>query len=103
MSEQQRQLVELGEAAINPPWQGHLIALSDNGGDLVMVTIHHPRHGKINLIWPRTVAANLHQWLGVALQAPVLSPLPPPDHTPAPAPGHDGLDDGPALPNELKN
>jgi hypothetical protein len=66
--------VQIGEALINPQWQGHLIVLSDNGGDLVMVTIKHPRIGDVQCIWSRAMAANIRAWLEAALQAPVLNP-----------------------------
>jgi hypothetical protein len=72
--------VQLGEVAVNPSWQGHIVAISDNGGDLVMLTIHHPRHGPIRCLWSRTVAGGIAQWLNAALQAPILQ------HAPAPAP-----------------
>lgn len=68
--------IQLGEALINPQWRGHLIALADNGGDLVYLIITHPRHGEISILWPRNQAANLRDWLSLALQAPVLTPMP---------------------------
>jgi hypothetical protein len=70
--------VQLGEALINPQWQGHLVAMSDNGGDMVFITIHHPRLGPINCLWSRTMAAGIAQWLDVALHAPTLTPVAPP-------------------------
>lgn len=74
----QTQQVAIGEAVINPPWQGHLIALCDNGGDCVMLTINHPRHGNIRVLYPRSQAAGIRDWLIAALQAPVLRPAPEP-------------------------
>jgi hypothetical protein len=66
--------VQIGEALINPMWHGHLIVLSDNGGDLVMITIKHPRFGDLQCIWSRAMANNIRGWIEAALQAPVLNP-----------------------------
>ena len=79
----QTQQVAIGEAVINPPWQGHLIALSDNGGDLLMLSFNHPRHGQIRILYPRAVGAGIRDWLNVALQAPMLRPEPPAQPQPA--------------------
>lgn len=75
------QMVSIGEALINPPWQGHLVAISDNGGDLAMLSIEHPRHGTIRVLYPRVQAASIRDWLTAALAQPVLqSAMPqPPD------------------------
>lgn len=75
--------VQLGEALLNPQWAGHLICLSDNGGDMVFIRITHPRHGMIDIVWPRQAAAGLRDWLNVALQAPVLMPVQPTQAQPA--------------------
>ena len=69
------QMVAIGEALINPPWQGHLIAIADNGGDLVMLSIDHPKHGTIRCLYPRTVGASIRDWLTMALQQPTLQPV----------------------------
>lgn len=69
--------IQLGEVLMNPQWRGHLIAASDNGGDMVFIKIAHPRHGDIDILWPRGVAAALRDWITMALQAPVLAPVKP--------------------------
>ena len=68
------QMVSIGAALINPPWQGHLVALSDNGGDLVMISVDHPEHGMIRCLYPRAQAGAIRDWLSTALQQPVLQP-----------------------------
>ena len=60
-----------------------VLALSDNGGDLLMLTFNHPRHGQIRILYPRAVAAGIRDWLNVALQAPMLRPEPPAQPQPA--------------------
>jgi hypothetical protein len=71
------QMVAIGSALINPQWQGNLVAIADNGGDLVMLSISHPDHGMIRCLFSRTMAATIRDWLNIALQAPVLTPAQP--------------------------
>jgi hypothetical protein len=72
------QMVSIGEALINPPWQGNLICLSDNGGDLIMLSFTTPT-GIVRCLYPRGQGAAIRDWLTIALQAPVLThPAPQP-------------------------
>jgi hypothetical protein len=69
------QMVAIGEAQINPPWQGHLIAIADNGGDLLMLSFDCGKQGMIRCLYPRTVGASIRDWLIMALQQPTLQPV----------------------------
>lgn len=77
------QQIQIGEVVINPTWSGHLIAISDHG-DNVLLTFEHPRHGTIRLLYSRTTAGGLRDWLALALAQPILRAQAPPVEAPQP-------------------
>jgi hypothetical protein len=53
--------ITIKEAVLDPKWTGAQIDL--DGHVLLLLSIEHPRHGRIDMILPRQSAANLRDWL----------------------------------------
>lgn len=61
-------ILHLPELVNDPKWEGHVVEI--DGAKLLVLTIHHPRHGATHHLLPRASADALREWLTRAATAP---------------------------------